>query len=241
MGHIMPSRRLLLKAGGLAGGGLLLGLRLSGLARAGDPPVDGFAPNAFLRIDPKGAITLIMPHTEVGQGVYTSSAMLIGEELEVGLDQIEVQPAPPDLSKYMDPILFDQATGGSASTRSDWMRLRQAGASARVMLIAAAAQRWGVDAASCRAERGVVHHDASNRALGYGDVASDAARQPVPHDVKLKDPSQFKLIGTDAKRLDTPAKVNGSAVFGIDVKVPGMRIGTLAITPVKGGKLVAHG
>ncbi|HEY1412453.1 MAG TPA: molybdopterin cofactor-binding domain-containing protein, partial [Rhodopila sp.] len=158
----MPSRRLLLRAGLLTGGGLLLGMHLPSLARADDPAPDAsdFVPNAFLRIDPHGTIIFIMPHTEVGQGIYTSSAMLMGEELEVGLDQIQVQPAPPDLAKYMDPILFDQATGGSASTRSDWVRLRQAAATARVMLVAAAAQRWGVDPATCRAERGVVHHDA---------------------------------------------------------------------------------
>ena len=229
----MPSRRLVLQAGLLAGGGLLIGLRLPSQAQSAAT----FAPNAFLQIDPQGAITLILPHTEVGQGIYTSSAMLMGEELEVGLDQIKVQPAPPDLAKYKDPLLGDQATGGSASTRSDWKRLREAAATARIMLVAAAAQRLGVDPAACRVERGVVHHDPSNRTVSYGDVASDAATQPVPHDVKLKDPAQFKLIGTDAKRLDTPSKVNGTAVFGIDIRVPDMRIGTLAITPVKGGKL----
>ncbi len=241
MTYDMPSRRTVLKVGFLAGGGLMLGLRLPGLARASDAALDSngqFAPNAFVRIDPQGVITLIMPHTEVGQGIYTSSAMLMGEELEVGLDQIQVQPAPPDLAKYMDPILYDQATGGSVSTRSDWVRLREAAATARIMLVGAAAERWGVDPASCRVERGVVHHDASGRTSGYGELAGDAARQPVPHEVKLKDPAQFKLIGTSAKRLDTPSKVNGTAVFGIDIKVPGMRIGTLAITPVKGGKLV---
>ena len=242
MAQHTPSRRSVLKIGALAGGGLLLGLRLPSLARGADPAPDtggDFAPNAFVRIDPHGAITLIMPHTEVGQGIYTSSAMLMGEELEVGLDQIQVQPAPPDLAKYMDPILYDQATGGSTSTRSDWVRLREAAAAARMMLVAAAAGRWGVDPASCRAERGVVHHDGSGRALGYGEVASEAAGQAVPETVRLKDPAQFKLIGTNARRLDTPSKVNGSAVYGIDVRVPGMRIGTLAITPVKGGRLVS--
>src|ERR1700722_10862782 len=234
MAQHTPSRRALLKVALLAGGGLLLGLRLPSLAgAAGD-----FMPNAFVRIDPSGTITLILPHAEVGQGIYTSSAMLMGEELEVGLDQIQLQPAPPDLKKYIDPLLYDQATGGSTSTRTDWMRLREAAAAARLMLVAAAAKQWGVDPATCRAERGVVHHDESGRALGYGDLASDAATQPLPTNIKLKDPAQFKLIGTNAKRLDTPAKVNGTAVFGIDVIVPGMRIGTLAITPVKGGKLV---
>ena len=241
MAQRMSSRRSLLEVGVLAGGGLLLGLRLPSLARAADitPAAgSGFAPNAFVRVDPHGTITLIMPHAEVGQGIYTSSAMLMGEELEVGLDQIQVQPAPPDLAKYIDPLLYDQATGGSTSTRSDWVRLREAAAAARMMLVAEAASRWGVDPASCRVERGVVHHDGSGRKLGYGDVASEAAAQPVPAKVRLKEPAEFKLIGTEAKRIDTPAKVNGSAVFGIDVQLPGMRIGTLAITPVKGGRLV---
>jgi isoquinoline 1-oxidoreductase beta subunit len=239
MGHQMPSRRLLLKAGLLAGGGLMIGLRLPGLAADPAPDAGGaFQPNAFLRIDPHGTITFILPHTEVGQGIYTAVAMLIAEELEVGLDQIQVEAAPPDIKKYMDPILYDQATGGSASIRADWMRMRQAGAAARIMLVGAAAARWGVDPVGCRAERGTVHHDASSRSVGYGDVASDAAGQPVPNPVPLKDPAKFTLIGTDAKRLDTPSKVNGSAVFGIDAKVPGMKFGTVAITPVKGGKLV---
>jgi isoquinoline 1-oxidoreductase beta subunit len=236
----MPSRRALLKFGLVAGGGLILGLRLPSIARgAAASATDAFTPNAFLRIATDGSITLIVPHAEVGQGIYTSSAMLMAEELDVGLDQVRIEPAPPDLKKYMDPLLYDQATGGSTSTRSDWIRLREAAATARIMLVDAAAARWQVDAASCRVERGMVHRDASGRVLGYGDLAAEAAALPVPAHVKLKDPAQFTLIGTSAKRLDTPSKVNGTAVFGIDVKLPGMRIGTLAITPVKGGKLVA--
>ena len=237
MADSMLSRRHLLQASALAGGGLLLGMRLT---RAADPDGSGtFAPNAFLRIDGSGEITLILPHAEIGQGIYTSSAMLMGEELEVGLDQIRVEPAPPDLKKYINPLLGDQATGGSASTRADWTRLRQAAAAARVMLVQAAAQRWGIDPAGCRAERGEVRDDGGNRALGYGELAGDAAKLPVPSDVKLKDPAQFKLIGTSAKRIDTPAKVNGSAIYGLDIRVPEMRIGTLAISPVNGGKLTA--
>lgn len=236
-----PSRRLVLKASLLAGGGLMLGLRLPALARAqGAAPeaAGAFTPNAFVTIDTAGKITLIAPHTEVGQGIDTAQAMLLGEELEVGLDQIHVQPAPPDIKKYMDPNLGDQATGGSASIRSDWMRLRQAGAAARIMLVGAAAKQWGVDPAACRVERGVIHHDESGRTLGYGDVASAAASEPAPADVKLKEQSAFKLLGTNAKRIDTPSKVNGTAVFGIDAKVPGMKFGTLALVPTKGGKLI---
>ncbi|GLK69678.1 xanthine dehydrogenase family protein molybdopterin-binding subunit [Hansschlegelia plantiphila] len=236
-----PSRRFLLKASVLAGGGLLLGLRLPGLARAQGAAADAggsFMPNAFVQIDTAGKITLIAPHTEVGQGIDTAQAMLVGEELEVGLDQIHVQPAPPDIKKYVDPNLGDQATGGSTSIRSDWTRLRQAGATARVMLVGAAAKQWGVDPATCHVERGVIHHDESGRTLGFGDVASAAAGEPIPTEVKLKEQSEFKLLGTNAKRIDTPSKVDGTAVFGIDAKVPDMKFGTLALVPTKGGRLV---
>ncbi|HTC08925.1 MAG TPA: molybdopterin cofactor-binding domain-containing protein [Acetobacteraceae bacterium] len=239
MGYAVPSRRSLLKFGLVAGGGLILGLRLPSVARgAVSNAADAFTPNAFLRIAMDGSITLILPHTEVGQGIYTSSAMLMAEELEVGLDQVGIEPAPPDLKKYMDPLLDEQATGGSTSTRSDWVRLRDAAAAARIMLVAAAAARWQVESAACRVDRGVVHHDPSNRALPYGDLAAAAAAQPVPSNIRLKDPSQFRLIGTPVKRLDTPSKVSGMAVFGMDIRLPGMRIGTVAISPVKGGKLV---
>ncbi|HEY0145607.1 MAG TPA: molybdopterin cofactor-binding domain-containing protein [Methylovirgula sp.] len=239
MGYDLPSRRFVLKAGAAVGGGLLLGLHLPSLARASADMSSDFEPNAFLRIDPHNTITLILPHTEVGQGIYTSAAMLMGEELEIGLDQVNIEAAPPDIKKYIDPLLGDQATGGSASTRADWVRLREAAAVARVMLISAAAKKWNVDPASCRAERGIIHHDASGKSASYGDVASDAAQLPVPSNVKLKDPSQFKLIGTSAKRIDTPSKVNGTALYGIDIIVPDMRFGTVAITPVKGGKLAS--
>ena len=242
MGHDMPSRRDLLKAGLLAGGGLVLSFSLPGSLRAANaasPAATEFVPNAFLKVSPQGIITFISPHTEFGQGIYTSTAMLMGEELDVGLDQIQIEAAPPDLAKYKDPLLGDQATGGSASTRADWMRLRQAAATARFMLVFVAAQKWKVSPASCRVVRGVIHHPVSQHTMSYGEAATAAASLQVPRDVKLKDPSQFTLIGTDAKRLDTPSKVNGAAVFGIDTKVPGMLIGTLAITPVQGGKLVS--
>ena len=238
MGQDRLSRRAILTGGLLAGGGLVLGLRLPSRARAADTVAE-FMPNAFVRIEPSGGITLIMPDTEVGQGIYTSAAMLIAEELEVGLDQIQVQAAPPDNSKYASPLLGEQATGGSTSIRGDWMRLRHAGAAARIMLVTAAAHRWGVDPAACTVERGIVHHAASGKQAPFGELATDAAAVPIPSDVPLKAPADFKLIGTRAKRLDTPSKVNGTAVYGIDAKLPGMKIATLAICPVKGGKL-AH-
>ena len=238
MGKEQLSRRAILAGGLLAGGGLMLSLRLPTLARAADIAAD-FMPNAFVRIEPTGAVTLIMPDAEVGQGIYTSMAMLIAEELEVGLDQIQVQAAPPDNSKYASPLLGEQATGGSASIRGDWVRLRQAGAAARVMLVTAAAKRWNVDATACTAERGVVHHKTSGKQASYGELATEAAAVPVPQDVPLKTPADFKLIGTRAKRLDTPTKVNGKTIYGIDAKLPGMKIATLAICPVKGGKLAS--
>ena len=238
MGQDRLSRRAILTGGLLAGGGLVLGLRLPSLARAADTVAE-FMPNAFVRIESSGAVTLIMPDAEIGQGIYTSAAMLIAEELEVGLDQIQVQAAPPDNSKYASPLLGEQATGGSTSIRGDWMRLRHAGAAARIMLVTAAAHRWGVDPAACTVERGIVHHAASGKQAPFGELATDAAAIPIPSDVPLKAPADFKLIGTRAKRLDTPSKVNGTAVYGIDAKLPGMKIATLAICPVKGGTL-AH-
>jgi len=197
----------MLQAGAVAAGSLMLGLRLSTPARAAEPaPTPDFLPNAFLRIDRQGVITLILPHAEIGQGVYTSSAMLMAEELEVGLDQVSIENAPPDIAKYLDPLLYDQATGGSTSTRTDWVRLREASAVARTMLVMAAAQIWQVTPATCTVARGVINHAASSRSLGYGDVVEQAAKLPIPGDVKLKDPADFKLIGTEAKRIDAPSK-----------------------------------
>jgi isoquinoline 1-oxidoreductase subunit beta len=238
MGHVELSRRNLVKTAIVGGAGLMLGIRLPSLARGAEPAADAIS-NAFIKIDGAGAITLIMPHVEVGQGIYTSAAMLVAEELEVGLDQVKLQAAPPDLAKYTDPLLGDQATGGSTSIRADWMRLREAGATVRTMLIAAAAKQWRVDPATCKAERGTVVHTATKRSLAYGALATAAATLPVPEKVALKAPADFKLIGTSPKRLDTPSKVNGTAIYGIDAKLPGMKIGTLAICPVKGGKIAS--
>jgi len=238
MGHIELSRRAILKTSVLAGGGLMLGLRLPSLAR-GAEPASGFMPNAFVKIDPAGAITLIMPNAEVGQGIHTAAAMLIAEELEVGLDQVKLEAAPPDEAKYADPLLGEQATGGSTSVRGDWVRLREAGAAARTMLIAAAAKQWKVDPATCQAQHGAVLHKPTGRTLPYGALVTVAATLPVPEAVATKQPSEFKLIGTPAKRPDTPGKVNGTMVYGIDAKAPGMKIGTLAICPVKGGKVAS--
>jgi isoquinoline 1-oxidoreductase beta subunit len=237
--NAIASRRNLLKIGLAVGGGLLIGVRVPGNARAEAAGDGSFAPNAFVRIAPDNSITLIMSHTEVGQGVYTSASMLIAEELEVGLDQITPEHAPPNNALYTDPNLGEQATGGSTSTLAGWEPLRKAGATARIMLVNAAAAQWHVDSASCTAERGVVHHAATGRSATYGQLATAAAQQTVPKDVPLKPASAFKLIGKTQKRIDQSGKVNGSLQFGMDVQVPGMKIGTVAACPVLGGKLVS--
>jgi len=238
MTHISSTRRNFLKVGAAVGGGLIVGLRMPGNARAEAADAGAaFAPNAFIRITPDDKITFIMSHTEVGQGIYTSASMLIAEELEVGLDQIAVEPAPPNVALYADPNLGEQATGGSTSTMSGWGPLRIAGATARVMLVQAAAQKWRVDPATCVAARGVVRRGANGGALTYGQLATAAAALPVPKDVVLKQASAFTLIGTPQKRLDTPGKVNGSLQFGMDVQIPGMKIGTVSACPVRGGTL----
>ncbi len=232
--HSLPRRHLLKLS---AAGGLLLAIPLhAGEApHSSGPPI--LPPSAFIRITPH-AITLIMPDTEFGQGIWTSAATLIAEELEVRLDQIAVEPAPPDAALYATDGV-EQATGGSTSTIGDWMRLREAGARARMMLVAAAAQRWSVEPASCHAVEGVVYHAASGRSAPYGDLAADAAGQPVPRTVTLKPQAAWRLAGRPQKRLDTPAKVDGTATYGIDVRVPGMKIATVAASPVRGGRLAS--
>jgi isoquinoline 1-oxidoreductase beta subunit len=243
--HIIPhrsalekpvSRRGILSVGATVGGGLLIGLRVpfdDTCVAAAD--VDLFAPNAFIRIGRHGQVTLVMPYVEMGQGTYTSVPMLIAEELEVDLKQVRLEHAPPNQKLYANPLLGVQATGNSNAIRGAWKPLREAGAVARTMLIAAAANRWKVDPASCAAKNGAVRHAATGRALEYGALAADAARLPVSKNVSLKSPHKFELIGRSVKRLDTPAKVNGTAVFGIDVRPPGVKIATLAQSPVFGG------
>src|SRR6266481_3902927 len=232
------SRRRFLQAGAAAGGGLMLSLSLP-FARGNAQPADadGFAPNAFIRIERDGQIVFTMPYVEMGQGTYTSIPMLIAEELEVDLKQVQVEHAPPNERLYANPLLGVQATGNSNAIRGAWQPLRQAGATARTMLVAAAAKRWNVDPASCRAQSGEVRHPPTGKRFKYGELAADAARMPVPENVALKRREDFKLIGTSAKRLDTPSKVNGTAVYGIDARPPGVKIATLAQSPVFGGRV----
>ena len=231
------SRRAFLQAGAAAGGGLLLSLRLP-LANGDAEAADDFVPNAFIRIDRDGQIVLTMPYVEMGQGTYTSIPMLIAEELEVDLSQVRLEHAPPNEKLYGNPLLGGiQATGNSNAVRASWQPLRQAGATARTMLVAAAAKRWNVDPCVLpRAKR-----RSAARADGKTRQIWRARRRCRPHarpdNVALKRPEDFKLIGTPAKRLDTPAKVNGTAVYGIDVRPPGVKIATLAQSPVFGGRV----
>jgi isoquinoline 1-oxidoreductase subunit beta len=233
------TRRGFLQASAVLGGGLLLSFGLPpALGRAAAAAEPGtFAPNAFIRIGRDGQVTLIMPQVEMGQGTYTSMAMLIAEELEVDLSDVRVEHAPPDDQLYGNPLIGLQFTGGSTSVRAFFAPLRQAGATARSMLVSAAAKTWQVDASTCRAEKGAVIHDATARALDYRELVGKAAMLPVPESVALKDSKDWRLIGTPAKRLDTADKVNGRAVFGIDVQIPGMKFATLAQSPVFGGRV----
>jgi isoquinoline 1-oxidoreductase beta subunit len=237
------SRREFLVASAASGGGLLLGWHVEAGPRvAAAAPSDAplvFAPNAFIRIGTDGGITLIMPQVEMGQGMYTSMPMLLAEELEVGLDQVRLEHAPPNEKLYANPLFGIQMTGASSSVRAMYGPLRKAGAVGRQLLVAAAAQTWGVDPASCRARKGVVTHVPTGRTLAYGALADTAATLPVPAEVSLKDPKDFTLIGSPAKRLDTPSKVNGTAQFSIDVQLPGLKIATVAASPVLGGKVAS--
>src|SRR6478672_3424440 len=236
------SRRVLL-TGGLAGGFLLafhLPLRALTPNEPVQPPEDTtgkFAPNAFIRIDQAGNTTLVMPQVEMGQGIYTAVAMILAEELDGDFAKVALEHAPANEKLYANPAFGIQATGGSTSVRAFWTSLRQAGASARGMLIQAAAREWQVEPASCTAANGEVTHKESGRKLSYGALATSAGSERPPTDVALKDPKDFVLIGKPLKRLDTPDKVNGKTVYGIDAIVPEMKFATLAACPVFGGKV----
>src|SRR3979490_2412170 len=207
------SRRAVL-TGGLAGG-FLLAFHLP--VRAVNEPVQPpdvtagkFAPNASIRIDPAGKTTLVMPQVEMGQGIYTAVAMVLAEELDADFSSIVLEHAPANEKLYANPAFGIQATGGSTSVRAFWKPLREAGASARAMLVQAAAHQWRVDPASCTTANGEVIHTASGRKLSYGELATVASSETPPKDVALKDPKDFTLIGKPLKRFDTPDKVNGT-------------------------------
>jgi isoquinoline 1-oxidoreductase beta subunit len=232
------SRRSFLIASAATGGGLVLSLSLP-FGRSEAASSDDFAPNAFIRIGKDGQVVLTMPYVEMGQGTYTSIPMLIAEELDVSLKQVRLEHAPPNEKLYANPLLGVQATGNSNAIRGAWKPLREAGATARAMLVGAAAKRWEVDPKSCRAEDGAVMHDSTKRHLKYGDLVAEAANLPVPTNVAMKSPEEFKLIGKPVKRLDAPAKVNGTAIYGIDARPPGVKFATLAQSPVFGGRVRA--
>ncbi len=226
------NRRDFLKSGALAGAGLVIAFQAPGTARAtGLVEKDTFAPNAYLRIAPDGAVTVMIARSELGQGTSTALAMLVAEELEADWREVRIEQADPG------PAYGDMSTGGSNSIRSLWKPMRQAGAQARELLVGAAANQWKVDRATCRAANGEVVHEGSGRRLGYGALAAGAAKLPLPADPALKDRSQHHLIGTTPARFDAPAKVDGSARFGADVRVPGMLHASVAQCPVFGGKL----
>ncbi len=241
-----PSRRSVLQTGAAAGGGLLLGFcvpfaRAFAVNAIGDIELDTgpFAPDAFIRINREGAVTLVMPQVEMGQGVYTSLPMIIAEELDAAFDRVTVEAAPPSDALYGNPVFGIQATGNSNSVRAFWTKLRTAGAAARAMLVQAAASQWSVDPASCTTDKGEVIHAPSGRRIAYGALADAAAKLTPPAKPQLKDPKDFKLIGKPLKRLDTPDKVNGKALYGIDMLPQGVKFATVAACPVFGGK-IAH-
>ncbi len=198
-----------------------------------------FAPNAFIRIDRQGDVTLVMPQVEMGQGTYTSISMILAEELDADWSRVRVEHAPPNEKLYANPILGMQATGNSNSVRAFWKPLRLAGAGARAVLVQAASGQMGVPVAELRTEDSQVLHDRSGRKVAYGDLVGRAAGLKPPPDPPLKDPKDFRLVGRPLKRLDTPDKTNGKALYGIDALPPGVKFATIVASPVLGGKVVS--
>ncbi len=238
-GPAMVGRREFIRTGAAIGGGLLVSLYAprpdaSNLDVAAAEKE--FAVNAFVRIGTDESVTVISAHSEMGQGVYTSLPMLLNEELQADWSKIRVEAAPVD-KVYNHPVFGMQMTGGSTTSPAEWERYRKVGATARVMLVEAAAAKWGVDASSCKVEKGVVIHTATNRRATYGSLADAAAKLTPPANVTLKNPKDFTLVGKPTRRLDTPSKVNGSGQFGLDVMVPGMLTAVVRRPPVFGAKV----
>ncbi len=231
----MP-RRDFLKLTVTACGGLLIGFHLPVLGQEAAASKT-FAPNAFVRIGRDEWVTVIVNHSEMGQGIFTALPAILADELDADWTKVRFEPAPVD-PVYNHPAFGIQMTGGSTSTWASFDQFRKAGAAARAMLIMAAAQQWGVDSASCRTQNGKVIHGASDRSLSYGQLSDKAAGLTPPKQVVLKDPKDYKLIGKPLKRLDAPEKTNGKATFGIDVQTPEMLVAVVARSPVFGGKVV---
>jgi isoquinoline 1-oxidoreductase subunit beta len=214
-----------------AGAGLVIGFYLPhGESSSGEKY---FSPNAYLRITPDNKVTIVVARSEMGQGVRTALPMILAEELEADWKQIEIEQAGAST------LFGDQTTGGSASVRTTWDPMRKAGAAAREMLISAAASTWAVPRSSCAAENGIIKHAATNRQLTYGQLAAKAATLPVPTDIPLKQSKDYKIVGQRLARVDTPAKVKGEAIFGIDYRLPGMKYALLSRCPTIGGKVSA--
>jgi isoquinoline 1-oxidoreductase beta subunit len=239
-----PSRRRFLKVGAGAAGGLVIGFHVSGgqryaaAAAAGAQQSTPFAPNAFLRIDRDDSVTVICSKSEMGQGVYTSLPMLVAEELDANWERVRVEAAPA-ADVYRHTQWGTQVTGGSSSVSSSWIQFREAGAAARTMLLAAAATQWSVPLAELTTEAGQVRHGPSGRSISYGELASAAAQHSVPESVELKAPRAFRIIGQRTRRLEAPGKVDGTAQFGIDVRLPKMLTAVIARSAVFGGKAKA--
>jgi len=229
------SRRDFLKASALTGSALVIGFTLPVTGRRAQAAGD-FAPNAFLRVDAAGGVTVVCGLSEMGQGVLTAIPMLVAEELDADWSRVAVQQSPADAA-YINPVFGFQGTGGSTSVMGHWEPMRKAGAAAREMLVAAAAARWGISAGECGTEPGVVTGPGGRRAA-YGELVADAAALPVPAEPKLKDPKDFRLLGQPLPRLDSPSKVDGSGQFGLDVRLPGMLTAVMARPPVPGAKRV---
>jgi CO/xanthine dehydrogenase Mo-binding subunit len=224
------NRREFVAAGVAAGAGLVVGFYLPHGGRARK---EVFSPNAYLRITPDNKITIVVARSEMGQGVRTALPMILAEELEADWKQIEIEQAGAST------LYGDQTTGGSASVRTTWDPMRKAGAAAREMLISAAALTWGVPRSTCAARDGSILHGASKRRLSYGELAGKAATLPIPTDVPLKQSKDYKIVGQRLARVDTPAKVKGEAVFGIDFRMPGMKYAVLSRCPTIGGKVLS--
>src|SRR5208282_5723365 len=246
---IMLSRRSLIQAGLSAAGGLMIAAFAPEFAGAttiaGEPwsPETGKSPdevNAFVVIDPDNSVTLRVAKSDMGQGVLTSMAMMVAEELECDFAKVKVEYASANRNLTDNNVYRSMGTGGSRSVRGSRVFLQQAGASARARLVAAAAARWSVEPAACLASGGFVRDDASGRSATYGELAADAAKVTLAIEPAIKTPDQFKLIGAGLKRIDTPLKVTGAARFGIDTRLPNMAYAAAANCPVFGGKLKAY-
>jgi isoquinoline 1-oxidoreductase beta subunit len=226
-------RRGFLKLGGVAAAGLIVGFRFP---EAGADGTSTFLPNAFVRISPDGAVTVVVNKSEMGQGVHTALAMLVAEELDCEWSRVRVEPAPVEPG-YEDPVMGEYRTDGSTSIRSSWEPFRWAGASARQLLVQAAAAAWGVEARSLRTRSGHVFDDASGHSVSYGELTAAAAALPAPSAIALKKREEFTLIGTDVPRLEGRDKVTGAATFGFDVRLPGMLTAVVARPPTWGGSV----